>query len=199
MNKKVKILIGIVVLVCLSGIYSFVDKEENIYDSHVQTEEWIQCEEVTDENSISQSFYPKQDRLDGISLKCNLDGNVAESELIYTLFDGEGQEVAGGVISTATLKTGKFNKLKFNTIQNCKGKKFTFEIKHNKGGRSGVYFYKTVSSMRNAELRQNQSIIEGTLVMRALTHMFDWVTFVIVSCFALYIIAFIGMLYKFFR
>ena len=65
-------------------------------------------------------------------------------------------------------------------------------------GENSISLYKTVSTEENTTMEQNGVKTEGTLVMREVTHVFDWETFVVVFCFAIYIIVFIKMLYKFF-
>lgn len=199
MKKKIKCLLGIVILLGLIGWYSVVDKQIPVYDSEIPTEEYVQLAELTNKNSVSQSFYNEKNTLNAVSLKCYVNSSVPDEELTYILYDEEGKEISINSIKIGSIENGKFTDFAFEEISNCEGKKYTFEILYEKDNGSGVYLYKTSVSDSNLELKENQEEIEGTLVMRTITRMFDIETFFVVMCFAIYIILFIRMLYKFFR
>lgn len=198
MGKKVKYGVGIIIMLVLIILYSFVDKKYPVYDEEIPIEEYVLSEELTDGDSISQTFCAETESIRAVSLKCTVNGDASSGVFLYTLYDESGNKAGTGQIALSELKSGKFNMFEFDTIENCQGKDYTFEAKVENAGESSISLYQTVSTEENTTMEQNGVKTEGTLVMREVTHVFDWETFVVVFCFAIYIIVFIKMLYKFF-
>lgn len=199
MKKKFKYGIGICLLFIFIVLYSFIDKKYPIYNQDIPAEEYVLCAMLEENTSISQTFHAEGESMKAVSLKCAVSGVEEKGELRYIVYDDNGRDVRKGVIPIAKLKSEKYNDFEFDTIENCQGREFTFEVCGKDIGECNVSFYKTIDKMDETLLRRDQEIEEGTLVLKSVTYTFDWETLIVVSCFTVYIIIFIRMLYKFFR
>lgn len=197
MGKILKYGLGICILILLTGLYSFVDKKYPIYDTQIPTEEYVLSNELAEGTGCSQTFVNAGKSMKKISIKCFVDNEDSAGTLKYAVYDENGKELRLSEKKISDLKTAKFNNFSFDSIDDGKGKTYTFRIWSE--GKSGVYLYKTSSTNKQTHLIYDQNEEEGTLVLRTVAHIFDWETFVVVLCFAIYIVVFIRVLYKFFR
>ena len=199
MGKTIKYGLGICILVLLTGLYSFVDKKYPVYDTAVPTEEFILCDEVSEGTEYSQTFVNVGKSLKAVNVKCVVNDEDSAGILNYAICDENGKEIRLGEKKICDLKSAKFNNFSFDPIEESEGKTYTFKIWSEEKAGSSVSLYKIFSTKKGTHLMENQNEVEGTLVLRSVTHMFDWETFVVVLCFLAYIIVFIRILYKFFR
>lgn len=199
MKKAVKYGIGICVLLLFITLYSFIDKKNAIYDVEIPTEEFVLCDELSEGMRYSQEFISRENSLDAISIKCIVNDPTSEECVNYALYTEAGEKIREGLIDIRELESAKFNKFQFEKVTESKGKQYTFEVSSGAKEAEGISVYKTNVSNQGTDLKQNDNKVEGTLVLRTVTHRFDWETFIVVLCFVVYIVVFIRMLYKFFR
>lgn len=199
MKKTIKYGLVICILLFLIVIYSFVDKKYPIYDVEIPTEEYVLSEEISGGAEYSQTFVNAGESLKEVNVKCTVNDGTSVGKLKYVVYDENGVEIQNGEKEISDLKTAKFNSFSFDTIEDCEGETFTFKLWGEDTEGSGICVYKTVLTEPGTRLEENNSETEGTLVLKTVTHKFDWETFVVVLCFFGYIVIFIRMLYKFFR
>lgn len=201
MKIKIKYLIIGLILICLAGIYSFVDKTVSIYDTKVDTNDF-QSVTLEQGKDISQTFLCDEEYLDGVSLKIAADNVPDNNQVImdYKLLEGNsGRQVANGEVTLENLKSGSFFKIGFDRVSNCKGKEYTFELSLKECPTGNIRLFYTFGNIDNTKLTYGQEKIEGVQVMRTLTHGFDVETFIVTVCFVAYIIIFMRWLYKLFE
>ena len=199
MGKTIKYGLGAGIILLFVVTYSFIDKKYPVYDAEIPAEEYVLCDEISNDTQYTQSFVNRGKNLKAISIKCIVNEPESLKELHYALYDEAGNEVRSGKKAINTIKTAKFNEFSFDTIKDCKDEFYTFKLWSEDEAAGGVSVYKTASTNENTKLEENNSGIEGTMVLRTVTHMFDWETFTVVLCFVGYLAIFIRVLYKFFR
>lgn len=199
MGKTIKYGLGAGIVLLFVVTYSFIDKKYPVYDVEIPTEEYVLCDEISNDTEYAQSFVNRGESLKAVSIKCIVNEPESLKELNYALYDEAGNEVRSGKKAINTIKTAKFNEFSFDTIKDCKDEFYTFKLWSEDETAGGVSVYKTTSTNENTKLEQNNSEIEGTMALRTVTHMFDWETFTVVLCFVGYLVIFIRVLYKFFR
>lgn len=201
MKSRIKIFIIGVVIICAAAIYSFVDKTASIYDIQCDTSDF---QSVTLEKGkiLSQTFQCTEEYLDGFSVKITAD-NVPDNSMVklcYNLTEsGKEKECAQGVVSLEELKSGSFFKIRFDRISDCENKEYLLTISLLECPEGNVRLFYTPGGGENMELKYGGEFIDGTQVMRTLTHRFDVETFVVTLFFAAYIIVFMRWLYKLFQ
>lgn len=196
MKRKVIKILLLCILVFLIGIYSFVDKKYPIYDSEVQTEEYVLSGKLEKNTEVTQSFKTEAKAIDGISVKLVVEAESVDGQLLYAIYDESGEEVVKSSVSVAELKNDNFNVLRLEKCHLNRNQQYTLKMWCEDN--SGISFYMTPSYNENGPLAIDQVEASGTMVLRVLEHKFDIETFIIVLFFAVYIYVFVRMLYKFF-
>lgn len=199
MKKKIGWSIFALILIAFTCLYAVVDKNHGIYDREIDSSEYISVE-LAKGDTLIQSFVSEEDFLDGVNIKMSVTGEPEGKEVSFTLADSNGQEVASGKESLKELQMGKYFALKFDRINGCKGQKYTLEFTVSQSMDEGtVIVYDVPGVQNNTELNVRGEKIDGTLVLRTITHRFDVETFVVTAIFAVYVILFIKWLGKVFR
>ena len=199
MKRKIGWSIFALILIAFTCLYAVVDKNHSIYDREIDSSEYIYIE-LAKGDTLTQSFVSEEDFLDGVNIKMSVTGEPEGKEVSFTLADSNGQEVASGKESLKELQMGKYFALKFARINGCKGQKYTLEFTVSQSMDEGtVIVYDVPGVQNNTELNVRGEKIDGTLVLRTITHRFDVETFVVTAIFAVYVILFIKWLGKVFR
>lgn len=201
MKKKIKVVIGIVLVVAFAFCYAHIAKLNNIYDRQVDSSKYIGTGVIRD--SLEQKFVSKEDTLDGISLKCQFQGDATRTSLKIELVDCNTNEtVASSTVSAKDMKTGKFNVFRFDTVEDCKGKTYKVVVSEKNAdfeASKGIGLLYQPDTEKSTALSINGNETQGTLIMKTVTNRFDIETFCVVLIFALYIYIFIKFLYKLFK
>lgn len=201
MKKKIKVVIGIVLVVAFAFCYAHIAKLNNIYDRQVDSSKYIGTGVIRD--SLEQKFVSKEDTLDGISLKCQFQGDATGTSLKIELVDCNTNEtVASSTVSAKDMKTGKFNVFRFDTVEDCKGKTYKVVVSEKNAdfeASKGIGLLYQPDTEKSTALSINGNETQGTLIMKTVTNRFDIETFCVVLIFALYIYIFIKFLYKLFK
>lgn len=199
--RKIKVFIEVILVLILAFLYAHIAKTNIIYDKSVDSADYIGTGVV--EGNIEQDFICKEDTLDGITAKCQLQGDASGTSIRMELVDQSTEEVvATSKIDAENIKNSKFNVFSFDTIENCKGKTYTviFEnVNANVEETRGIGLVYQPMIEEDTSLMINEKSIEGTLIIKTVTNRFDFETFCVLLIFIVYIIAFIKFLYKLFR
>ncbi len=201
MKKKIKVVIGIVLIVAFAFCYAHIAKLNNIYDRQVDSSKYIGTGVIKD--SLEQEFVSKEETLDGISLKCQFQGDATGTSLQIELVDCNTNEtVATSIVSAKDMKTGKFNVFKFDTVEGCKGKTYKVIVSEKNAdfeASKGIGLLYQPDTENNTDLTINGNETQGTLIMKTVTNRFDAETFYVLLLFILYIYGFVKFLYKLFK
>ena len=201
MKAKIKLVVIILIIVIASGLYSVVDKTGEIYNRKYDNNEYVPLELNVGEE-ISQRFVCDKERLDGFAIKLTEKSGVEGSELglSYELWESEQEKcVLQGSQDISEVKSGKFFEINFDKLGNCKGKTYIFKLTVNgKNEQDGIVVYYAPEIEKETELKYDTKNVDGTLVLRTITHGFDVETFVVTICFLAYIVFFMKWLYKLF-
>lgn len=199
MKKKLSYIILAVVLIAFAGVYAIVDKNNSIYDRTVDTNAYVALG-LEDGESVSQTFTPKEEKLDALSIKMSYSGDQAGKSVSYVLKDEKGQEVQAGEFTLEKLKAGKFFQVEFDTMSGCKGKTYTLDLTVEQCEKNAqVTVYAVPGASEDAPLTVKGEAGEGVMVLRTVTHRFDVETFVVTLVFILYVIVFLRWLAKVFK
>ena len=202
MKAKIKVIVIGIIMIGLAGMYSVIDKYVSIYDTSCDTGQfqWVFLEE---NKEVAQRFVSKEKELDAIAFKVAADDNMDRGKIIlsYQLTDHlSGDPVAKGEVNLTGLKVGKFFKIRFPKVENCKGKEYEFRMFLKQRGEDGnVRVFYTPGSSEKAEFSYDNTKIDGIGVFRTVTHRFDLETFVITLGFLVYIVVFMRWLYRLFK
>lgn len=199
--KKLRIIIGVIVIIAIAFVYAHIGKVNPVYDKRVDNSEYIGTGVF--DGIVVQTFVCVEDTLDGITAKCQLQGDASGTAIKMTLIDsGMDTVVAETILTAEEIENSKFNEFSFGTIEGCKGKTYRVifenvdeDIENTKG--IGL-LYQPATEM-NTQLEINGKATEGTLIIKTVTDRFDFETFFVFLLFAVYIICFIKFLYKLFR
>lgn len=201
MKKKSKVVIGIVLIVAFAFCYAHIAKRNNIYDRQIDSSKYIGTGVIKD--SLEQEFVSNEENLDGISLKCQYQGDAAGTSLEIELIDYDtNKAVATSILSAEDIKTGKFNTFKFDTVEGCKGKTYKVVVNEKNAdfeASKGIGLLYQSETENNTRLTINGKNTQGTLIMKTVTNRFDVETFCVLLLFILYIYGFIKFLYKLFK
>lgn len=150
---------------------------------------------------FEQSFVVEENILNGIEIMCLVGGDAENTELTYELVEAEGNEVVrSGEIDTKEIVSGKFYRISFDKIEDCKDKKYMFSMRQKiSQENSGIAFYYAPNVEKNTRLKIDGQTVDGTTVMRGISHRFDLETFIVLLSFILYIILFMKFLIKLFK
>ena len=118
--KRLKNVVGIIVVLALSFVYAHIAKPNNIYDKNVDNSEYLSTGVVC-KGVIEQKFICAEDTLDGVKAKVQVIGDVRDVRVKYRLIDEQlGKSVATGEISAAEIKPSKFFEFSFETINDTR-------------------------------------------------------------------------------
>lgn len=201
MKSKIKTIILILVILVLSGVYAVIDKPVSFYDTTCDTSKFLSIP-LEEGKQISQNFQCKEKKLDGMAIKLSADNieDKSQAVILYEVVDKEtGDCVAEGEENLGKLRSGKFFKIKFDTVTGTQGKSFTFNLIVKNSAMGTVRVFYTSGADDTATLTYSGDTIDGVGVMRSLTHRFDVETYIVTLCFAAYIILFMRWLYKLFK
>lgn len=202
MKKMIKMIAGVIIVLGFSFFYAHIDKNFYLYDRNIDSNSYINTGIIYGKEGITQSFTCESDVLDGMNVKCTVEGEVKDIVLEYSFKDeSTGEIAADGSLNASDIKNNKFNYFQTNQLADTRGKKYIFSI-YEKGSTEevGVCFYvvKDEKDEKDTEITINGKKEKGILVSRAVGAQFDLETFIVVVAFAVYLIAFIRFLYKLF-
>lgn len=199
--KKVKIVIGVIVVFAVAFVYAHIGKVNLIYDKTVDNSEYISTGVF--EGTVEETFVCVEDTLDGITAKCQLQGDASGTVLKMTLIDEEAETIAAEAeLAAEEIKNSKFNEFSFDTIEGCKGKSYRAIFENINGSvedTRGIGLLYQPCTEDNTQLEINGENTEGTLIIKTVTNRFDLETFCVFLLFAVYITCFVKFLYKLFR
>lgn len=194
----IKKIITIIVLLIIAFIYSHIDKQHEIYNSEVDSSEYISTGILVDE-TLEQDFYCMEDCLSGIWIKCASVGENKDVDVMFTISCDEGAVIRTQEVAGTEIKNNKFFKLRFDDIKGCKNKKMHLLIEFSGGDEAnGLSIYYENSDGENQYFR-NEKAMAGTLLVKTITHRFDFETFFVVLLFEAYLIAFMMIMSKLFK
>lgn len=187
-------------MIVLSYFYAHIDKNSYIYNKSADTGTFYGTGILRNNEELTQTFIAEEDAIDGINIKVTILGNVENVVLTYALVDGTSKEVCQATISASELENNKFNQLKIPKITETEGKQYTLVLREeNSDEQNGVGFYLEPSSRDEQKLVVKDNETDGTLVARVVCHRFDLETFVVMLGMITFIVAFMKVLYKFFK
>ena len=201
MKKKIGFVIAGIIIVLFIFWYAHIAKANIIYDKSIDTSDYRSTDSFIDEK-ISQEFRTDEESIDGISVKSRIIGEPYNVVVSYSLADTEsGEIVARGTENAANIANSKFHKFEFaDKVEGTKGKRFNFILEvfgeDNENHIAFCYEDKTEMSTR---LTINDTVQDGTLILKTITNRFDIETFVVLLLFIAYIIVFMKFLYKLFK
>lgn len=199
-EKRIKKLILIVIVLAFAFLYAHVEKKTYFYDKAIETNDYVSTG-ILAEQDITQTFVSKEDCLDGIEAKCTINGSVENVTIHYELTDLEtNQVVAEGSIAGSDVKNSKFTKFKFTQLTGCEDKEYSIRFwETGADDINGITFYLIPEAQTDMKLSVKGNETQGVLVARTLTNRFDIETFVVVLVFVAYITLFMKLLYKLFK
>lgn len=199
MKSKIKWMIVFIILILLASVYSVVDKKVSIYDAEIDSSDYLSVD-LREDNEIKQTFLSKEEALDGIMVKMAAVGNMDSTILEYVLSENGEKIAAQGEVSLSKLKSGRFFRFDFDKVSGCKNKLYELQIKVKKcESDSNVTLYYTRGGQQNTKCTVDGIELDGTLVLRTVTHRFDIETFVVTLCFLIYVVLFMRWLSKLFK
>ncbi len=198
--KKIKKVIGIIIVLVLAFVYAHIAKPNNIYDKKVDNSEYLSTGVVC-EGSIEQKFVCVEDSLDGVKAKVQVIGDVRDVRVKYSLIDNQiGQSVATGEVSAAEIKPSKFFEFTFDTVKDTRGKEYTIIFENeNADENRGIGIFFQPLTQKGTELTISENRTEGTLILKTITDRFDFETFAVLLVFVVYTIVFMKFLYRLFK
>ena len=90
--KKIKKLIGIVIILVFAFGYAHIAKMNIIYDKNVDNSEYLEMGDLNGKK-VEQRFVCKEDTLDGVYAKCQILGDVLDTKVHYTITDEQEEKV----------------------------------------------------------------------------------------------------------
>ena len=83
MKKIMKWVIGIAVIIMFSFLYAHIAKTHILYDNKIDTSKYMGTGVLS--GKIEQKFVSEEDYLDGITIKCSIQGAPADSTVKISL------------------------------------------------------------------------------------------------------------------
>lgn len=194
------ILLGICFLI-FAYLYAHIDKNTYLYDRNTDSADFTGTGILKENEEITQTFTCAEDSLDGINLKATLIGGAEHVKVEYSLTDAEsGETVRTASVSGSEINNNKFNKLGFQTLTGTLGKHYILKLAESgSDDNTGVSFYLAAGEEYDEKLVVKGNETQGMMIVRLLTHRFDWETFVVLLGIAAFIAGFMSMLYKLFK
>lgn len=198
--KRVRAIIIIVVILVASFAYAHIAKANMIYDKSVDSSEYLTTGVV--DGAVEQKFASVENSLNGVSVKCQLNGDTTGAKVVMELSDGEtGELIARSELKADDIKNGKFNTFSFPEVQGCAEKSFQVKFKNENADITqgcGISFSFQNKSEKDPELIINGNETEGTLILKTVTDRFDLETFCVLLLMIAYIAGFLWFLSKLF-
>lgn len=189
MKKKIFLCLALVCLIVVSYFYANIDKNIYLYNQHAEANQLWSTGILQEEDSIVQTFYAKENSIDGVKIKVALMGNAQQVTVHCKLYDDASNEVAESSVSGSKLENNKFYQFTFPTVNDTKGRQYRLVLtEEGADAQSGVSFFidPTVEG-------------ENNLVARTICHRFDAETFIVVLGMVAFIAAFMKILFKMFK
>ncbi len=200
MKRRIKSTAMVLVIIGLAFLYAHIDKNTYLYDRNEDLENYTQTGVLLEGETISQTFFCKEDILDGINLKSVVVGDASNVILEYAITDNETGEVVENSIQGTEVKNNKFNSFKFPEIKDTSNKSYTLTIRETGAdANNGISFYVSQTNPEDSQLSIREQDTQGSLVVRLISHRFDTETFIVLLGFILFITIFIKVLYKLFK
>lgn len=201
MMKKIRFIIVIIILCVFNVVYSFVTKEEKIYNSKISSSDYSNVGGMYNDQTVSQQFHCNYQNLSELTLRFATYDRDNYGEIRYEILDKEDNNiVAEGNIDISKIANNEFNIIKFNSIEDSKDKDYILYLNTRDSiGDNVVTIYSTESDnaadvlLIDEEIQQNTSLVM-TVVCK---NVFDVETFVVLICFEIYCALFFKVLYKF--
>lgn len=199
--KKIKIIIGLLAVIVVAYIYAHIGKLNLIYDKTVDNSEYIGTGVF--DGKVEETFVCKEDSLNGITAKCQLQGDASGTAMKMTLVEEESDTVVAETeLAAEEIDNSKFNEFSFDTIEECKGRSYRVIFENINGSvkdTKGIGLLYQADTEENTRLKIDGEDTEGTLIIKTVTDRFDLETFFVFLLFAVYITCFVKFLYKLFR
>lgn len=205
MKRKIIYALLIVVLLGLNFVYSYFNiKYQAIYDKTLEESTYSNVGQVADSTVIKQTFTCERKMLKSIEIKVMNYDRDNKTKLYYKVEDGDLNIVAEGTIDASKIDNNKFLEIEFDKKINSENVNYTLTIGDDKTADGmGITFY-TAAKKGDGKLsvegiHANTIKSNDALVMKLVTTSFDLETFIIITCFEMFIFLFIKILYKFLR
>nr|WP_296009057.1 hypothetical protein [uncultured Blautia sp.] len=202
MKKKLKKLMGVIILVAAAFLYAHIAKVHNIYNTEIDPSEYGNTGILTD-LGVKQEFVCAEEHLDGIRIKSTVTESAEQILLSYSLKNlSTGEVAASGEAEGKEVKNSKFFEIPFERIENCKDKRFELTVVSNvpMGTAMGIGFAYEKNREEYTSLEvAGEEVEDGTLILKTVTNRFDFETFCVFLVFALYVILFMRFLYRLFK
>ena len=201
MKKKIKIIIWCIIVVAVAFVYAHIYKTHNIYDKDVDTSAYLSTG-IISSTGIQQQFKTQEEYLDGVRIKCIVSGNTENVIVCYELKElKSGKSVASGKVEAKKAKNSKFLNLPFERVEKTKGKTYEISISlENETEVDGIAFSYEQKTESDTSLTINgEKLKDATLILKTVTHRFDFETFIVLLVFVLYVVLFMRFLYNLFK
>lgn len=198
--KKIKVILGIIIVLVLVFAYAHIEKMNIIYDKHVDSSEYLSMGPIGG-NKVEQSFLCGEDALDGVYVKCLVLGDVEDVVVKYTLTDqNDGRVLVEGNCLASEIKGSRFNTFSFDRVEGCKDKKLLLTIWSESADEDkGVTFYFQPMTEKGTKLIVDGNETQGTMIMKTITNRFDIETFCVLLIFIGFVVVFMKILYRLFK
>lgn len=199
-KKIVSIILLCVLVVTVSYVYAHIDKNMYLYDRNEDTSTYYGTGILKEGEVVTQTFVSTEDCIDGINIKISMTGDVENVILHYSLVELDTDTVYNEQVNAKDLENNKFNQLTFEGIEGAKGKTYKLILQsENVDEQNGLGFYATHGKEKEQELLIKENPSEGTLVVRIISHEFDFETFIVFMGIVVFIIVFMKVLYTSFK
>ena len=131
MKKVLLITFGIIIVVALAVLYSFVDKQTSYYDTAAAPADTVG--EITSDKEIQLSFVAEENNMKSISLKFGTYGRTNTGSLKVTLLDASEAVVFEKNIDVQDIKDNAFRTFTFTPYVNSSNQTFTLRISSSDG------------------------------------------------------------------
>lgn len=184
MKKCIKYISIVMVIFLLSFSYAHINKMHAVFNEKIDQSLFVSTE-ISSQEEYRQAFIASEDAIDGIALKFARSGEEIDKVVLkYAIEDASGKVVREGRLDGENFRNQKYNKLKFDRINDAKGKELVFICQvENNDESNGISLYKE----------------SGTLVMKYYCFRFDLETFCIAFALCVYVIVFMRILFKIFK
>jgi len=200
MKKKIPVILGVIGTVLLAWFLANTYKAHRLYDNNVNTANYTALPVLTEGQFLSQTFTAKEDTIDAIGLKANLNGNYSAAQVTVTLKDtSTGEVLAQMTESAADIRPRKVHDFFLGPVADCKDRTLTLEVTQTGSTPSdGAVFYFQGGAGDKERLLVSGTEYDAVLVMRTQTYRFDVERFISVLLAVWFIWIFMWALYRLF-